>query len=259
MIAITKSKAILIGGALFTSFMYSCSEEPTEPKEIIVEKTVVQEVDSAEIASNNPEMEKLHQEVLGLSEENKQEKQEVSHLNSQIKELNKENDSLKTSINQKDKIIAKLAAPEQKHITDDELHIRSLIQYLNNAWVNLPGANSTDYFIDLFLPEFSVSMVSVGIDDKATVKTMFKEEFTDMLNQVRKRKNFSIQIGNVDYVYFNGRNDIYSIVYTAVLRSYQDEVPVADRNFVATVTVKRVDGKWKIGKYSWSSMGTELN
>ena len=87
---------------------------------------------------------------------------------------------------------------------------------------------------------------------------MFKEEFTDMLNEVRKRNDFSIQIGNVDYVYFDGRKDIYSIVYTAILRSYQDEVPVVDRSFVATVTVKREDNKWKIGKYSWTSLGHDL-
>ena len=99
-----------------------------------------------------------------------------------------------------------------------------------------------------------ISHASISI-----VKTMFKKEFNEMLNEVRKRKDFAVQIGNVDYVYFDGRKDIYSIVYTAIIRSYQDQIAVLDRSFVATVTVKRVEGKWKIGKYSWSSMGHELN
>jgi regulator of replication initiation timing len=248
----------LIFSSLLVFAFSSCSEPKAETKEVIIEKTVVKEVDSAAIANDNPEMAKLQEEVLGLNKETEAEKQTISNLNSEVKSLNQENDSLKTSINQKDNIIRKLAAPDAHKISNEELQIRSLMQYLNNAWVNLPGANNTDYFLDLFLPEFSVSMLSVGIDDKAVVRTMDKADFTGMLNDVRKRKNFSIQIGNVDYVYFDGRNNIYSIVYTAILRSYQDEVPVMDRSFVATVTVKKVDDKWKIGKYSWAAMGHEL-
>ncbi len=87
---------------------------------------------------------------------------------------------------------------------------------------------------------------------------MHKEEFSEMLAEVGSKENFTIQIGNVDYVYFDGRKDIYSVVYTAILRSYENEVPVIDRSFVATVTVKRIDSKWKIGKYSWVSMGHSL-
>lgn len=236
--------------------LIACSEN--DPKKIVIEKTVIKDVDSVAIVNENPEMAKLQKEVLGLSNETQVEKQTIVKLNTQVKTLRKDQDSLRTLLNQKDNVIKQLAVSKQHEISEDELQIRALVQYLNKAWMSLPGAGTSDYFLDLFSPEFTVSMLSIGMDDDGIVKTMNKDEFKKMLDGVRKRDDFTIQIGNVDYVYFNGRKDLYSIVYTAILRSYQNEVPVNDKSFVATVTVKRLDGKWKIGKYSWTSMGHDL-
>lgn len=244
------------------SFLNSCTEESTDVKEVIVEKTVVEtvveSVDSAAILESDPNVAILQEEVLGLNKKNQSEKQTIASLNSDVKKLNIENDSLRTSIHQKDNVIQNLAAPNQKKITTEELQIRALIQNLNNAWINLPASKNNDEFLTLFLPEFAVSMVSIGLDDEANVKMLYNEEFSQFLNDLRKKEGFTIQVGNVDYVFFDGRRDVYSIVYTAILRSYQNEVPVMDRSFSATVTVKRVDGNWKIGKYSWASMGHQL-
>lgn len=245
-----------VASILLLTQLTSCAEPET--KEVVIEKTVVQEVDSGKIANENPDIKQLQKEVLGLSEEAKAEKQTIKKLNKEVKDLQTKNDQLRSEINHKNRVISSLTTKNQKKISREELEIRSLMQDLNSAWMKLPGVENTDYFLDLFLPEFEVSMVSIGIDDKATVKTMRKEEFSGMLKEVSKKEDFTIQIGNVDYVYFDGRNEIYSVVYTAILRSYENEVPVVDRSFVATVTVKRVENQWKIGKYSWVSMGHSL-
>ena len=244
---------------LLTTLMVQCTEPPVTEKEVIVEKIVTESVDSAAIISEDTTVAYLEEEVLGLTQENEQEKHTVNSLHQKVKSLNHENDSLKTVVNQKEQVIKTLATKNQPKISHDELEIRGVIQELNNAWINLPGSKNTDDFLSLFLPDFGVSMVSVGIDDQASVKMLYKEEFDKLLNNVRKKEGLTIQIGNVDYLFFDGRNDIYSIVYTAILRSYQDEVANVDRSFSATVTLKKVDNQWKIGKYSWVSMGHKLN
>lgn len=247
----------IVASVVFASVLISSCASDSE-NEIIIEKTVVQNVDSAAIMEGDTTVSYLEDEVLGLTQQNEEEKQTIKGLNQKIQKLNSENDNLKTSINQKNKVIEGLANEKQKPIGNDELHARALVQSLNEAWVALPGAKNTDAFMTLFLPEFAVSMVSVGIDDKADVQMLYKDDFIQLLNRVRTRENLALQIGNVDFVYFDGRNDIYSIVYTAILRSYVDDVATVDRSFVATVTVKKLDGEFKIGKLSWASMGHDL-
>ena len=248
-----------IGLITLTTLMVQCTDPTTTEKEVIVEKIVTESVDSAAIISEDTTIAYLEDEVLGLTQENQQEEHTINSLHSTIKGLNHDNDSLKTVINQKENAIKTLATSKQVKISHEELEVRGLIQELNNAWVNLPGSENTDDFMALFLPDFGVSMVSVGIDDEASVKMLYKDEFEKLLNTVRVKEGLTIQIGNVDYLFFDGRNDIYSIVYTAILRSYKDEVANEDRSFSATVTVKRVDNQWKIGKYSWVSMGHKLH
>jgi len=248
-----------IGLITLTTLMVQCTDPTTTEKEVIVEKIVTESVDSAAIISEDTTIAYLEDEVLGLTQENQQEEHTINSLHSTIKGLNHDNDSLKTVINQKENAIKTLATSKQVKISHEELEVRGLIQELNNAWVNLPGSENTDDFMALFLPDFGVSMVSVGIDDEASVKMLYKDEFEKLLNTVRVKEGLTIQIGNVDYLFFDGRNDIYSIVYTAILRSYKDEVANVDRSFSATVTVKRVDNQWKIGKYSWVSMGHKLH
>ena len=239
--------------------MVQCSEPTVTEKEVVVEKIVTESVDSAAIINEDTTITYLEEEVLGLTKKNEEEQHTVNTLHHKVKELNEDNDSLKTVINQKDQVIKTLATSSQEKISQNELQIRGVVQNLNNAWVNLPGSKNTDEFLSLFLPDFGVSMVSIGIDDKASIKMLYKDEFTKLLNNVRKTEGLTIQIGNVDFLYFDGRNDVYSIVYKAVLRSYQDEVANMDRSFSATVTLKKVDGQFKIGKYSWVSMGHKLN
>jgi len=94
-------------------------------------------------------------------------------------------------------------------------------------------------------------MTSIGVDDKADVRMMIPNEFEEYANKIRKLKNTSLLVGNVNYIYTQGRDYIYSIVYTAILRIYQDDVATEDKSIVSTVTVKKEKGQWKIGKYSW--------
>lgn len=259
MIISKSSFSILIGALVISLTISSCAGDEETVHEVIVEKTVIESVDSAAIIENDTTVAQLEGEVLGLTKQHNEEKQNVSHLNHQVKGLKTENDSLRTEINQKNRVIKNLATAKQKPITQEELQIRAVIQNLNTAWMELPGSKNNDAFLSLFLPNFAVSMVSIGLDDKAEVKMMIGDEFASFLDEVRKLKGFTLQIGNVDYVYFDGRNDVYSIVYTAILRSYKDEKPVMDRSFAATITLKRADNQWKIGKYSWASMGHKLN
>jgi len=156
------------------SVTISCTDDANPVTEVVVEKTVIQNVDSAKIISSDTTVTFLESEVLGLTDENKKEKQLVSFLNGQVKSLNKENDSLRTDINQKKQAIKGLANAKQKPISHEELGARALIQDLNTAWVSLPGAENTDAFMSLFLPDFAVSMVSVGIDDQAEVKMLYR-------------------------------------------------------------------------------------
>lgn len=244
---------------LFSMFMVQCSEPKATETVVVLEEIVTESVDSAAIISEDTTISYLEEEVLGLTQKNEEEQHTVNTLHSQVKILNKNNDSLKTVINQKEQVIKTLASSHQEKISRDELEIRGVVQDLNNAWVNLPGSENTDEFLSLFLPDFGVSMVSIDIDDKASDKMLNQDEFTQLLDNVRKTDGLTIQIGNVDFLYFDGRNDVYSIVYKAVLRSYQDEVANMDRSFSATITLKRVDGQFKIGKYSWVSMGHKLN
>lgn len=249
---ITNNKVIFYWTILiFNLCISSCNDHP-EPKEIIQEKEVMEEV------QNDTAIHQLEEKILGLTQKNNSEKQTIKSLNSQVRLLHAENDDLKTTIHQKNAIISKLTTKDQPQIAGNELQIRLLIQNLNKAWVDLPRSESTDEFLALFLPQFAVSMVSIRLDDKAEVKTLDRNEFAALLEKVRKRDNLTIQIGNVNFVYFNGRNNLYSIVYTAILRSYEDEVASMDRSFVATITVKKHEGQWLIGKYSWAAMHQDL-
>ena len=236
-----------------------CEESTPEVEEVIVEKVVVENVDSAEIIANDTSYIHMESELEGLSEENKKERQTISYLNKQVNSQQVENDSLMTVIHHKDDVISKLAVSKQEHISDIELHARAFVQNVNMAWKNLPGSSSNDEMLQYYLPSYGVSMVSVGLDEKAEVGMMYPEEFAKKLNGIRKKDGLSIQIGNVNFLYFDGTDNVYTIVYKAIFRVYENDVPKSDRAIVATITAKRVDGEFKIGKYSWVSMGHHIN
>lgn len=236
-----------------------CEESTPEVEEVIVEKVVVENVDSAEIIANDTAYVQMESELEGLTEENKKERQTVSYLNKQVNSQQAENDSLMTVIHHKDNVISNLAASNQEKISDIELHARAFVQNVNMAWKNLPGAPNNDEMLQYYLPNYGVSMVSVGLTEKAEVGMMYPEEFVKKLNGIRKTDGLTIQIGNVNFLYFDGEDDVYTIVYKAIFRVYQDDVPTSDRAIVATITAKKVDGEFKIGKYSWVSMGHHIN
>lgn len=241
----------------FIALFSSCNEEQ-EPNTIVVEKTIVESVDSAAIVKNDTVVAHMENDILGLASSNSENKKEISELHKEVKVLKTENDSLKTLVHLKNDVIAKLITPKQVTISKNELEIRALVQNLNTAWGKLIGAENSDAITSLFLPNYAVSMTSIGIDDKGDVRMMLPEEFVQYANKIRKLENTSLLVGNVNYIYFEGREDVYSIVYSAVLRIYKDNVAIEDKSMVATLTVKKVDNQWKIGKYSWVTMGNEL-
>lgn len=247
--------------ALITLFILNSCQTETPP---VAEKeietiTEIQEVDSSEIVEEDSSFIALQEEVLGLSDENKADEKQIDELHADIKYLQTENDSLKTSLNQKNKVISTLLNEKNHPISQNEMEIRGLIQNLNKGWSTLIGAKDNTALTSLFLPSYAVSMVSVDMKDQAQVKMMLPDEFEQFANSIRKLKDVSMILGNVDYIYFDGREDVYSIVYNAVIRIYRDGKASEDRKMVATVTVKRSEGEWKIGKYSWVTLGTPLN
>jgi len=250
------SSILSVTSILAITLFYGCSEPKTE--EIIIEKTVVESVDSAAIRNNDPSKIEMEDDILGLASKNEQEEVEIKNLHKEIKKLKTENDDLKTRNNLQADVIGTLASEDSKPIPNDELQVRGVIQKLNDAWGSIIGAKNINSITNLFLPNYAVSMTSIGIDDKADVRMMLPEEFEQYANKIRKLKNTSLLVGNVNYIYAQGRDDIYSVVYTAVLRVYKDDVATEDKSIVATVTAKKVDGQWKIGKYSWTSLGNEI-
>ena len=234
----------------------SCNE--TDPETVIVEKTVVESVDSSAIRNDDPEKAEMENDILGLASKSEQEEKEIKELHKEIKALKTENDELKTRNNYQADVINVLATEKNPAISDDELNVRALVQSLNNAWGHIIGADDISELTNLFLPSYAVSMTSIGIDDKADVRMMTPNEFEDYANSIRKLKNTSLLVGNVNFVYFQGREGVYSIVYSAVLRIYKDDVATEDKSIISTVTVKQVDGQWKIGKYTWVSLGDEV-
>jgi len=242
---------------IFISFFSSCNDEK-KPETIIVEKTIIESVDSSAIRDDDPEKAEMESDILGLASKSEKEEKEIKELHKEIKDLKTENDDLKTRNNHQADVINVLATEKNPTISDDELNIRSLIQNLNNAWSNIIGAEDISELTNLFLPSYAVSMTSIGMDDKAAVRMMMPDEFEKYANSVRKLSNTSLLVGNVNFVYFQRRDGVYSIVYSAVLRIYKDDVATEDKSIVSTVTVKKLDNQWKIGKYSWVSLGDEI-
>ena len=251
------SSILSVTSILAITLFYGCGEPKTE--EIIIEKTVIESVDSTAIRNSDPSKTQMEDDILGLASKNKQEEVEIKNLHKEIKKLKTENDDLKTRNNLQADVIGTLANEDSQPIPNDELQVRGLIQNLNEAWGSIIGAKDISSITNLFLPNYAVSMTAIGIDDKADVRMMLPEEFEQYANKIRKLKNTSLLVGNVNYIYAQGRDDIYSVVYTAVLRVYKDDVATEDKSIVATVTAKKIDGQWKIGKYSWVSLGNEIN
>lgn len=235
----------------------SCNE--TESETVVVEKTVVESVDSSAIRNEDPKKAEMENDILGLASKSEKEEKEIKELHKEVKDLKTENDDLKTRNNHQADVINVLAKENNPAISDDELNVRALVQNLNEAWGHIIGADDISELTNLFLPSYAVSMTAIGMDDKADVRMMMPEEFEKYANSIRKLSNTSLLVGNVNFIYFQGREGVYSIVYSAVLRIYKDDVATEDKSIVSTVTVKKVDGQWKIGKYSWVSLGDEVH